>query len=288
MGLHKLPPVNISSHLFAYETFSRKHLIKIKEKGFTGLELWGMKPYLNYDHSATVSRLIKGIQEVGINVPTIHAPFYKSIEEVKAGAWLSLGDIDERKRKDAVTETRKIVFLAEKVSAHTIVIHMGGCSDTTSDIAQMSRSIHELIEDAATRNIRLALENINTDFSRTEKIMNFIARFPGEWLGVCLDIGHANLNEHPLTALANTGERLFSLHLSDNFGKIDQHLIPGEGEISWKKVKEKLLETAFPGPLTLELRSADWNYDRTLESAYNNLYRHPGFFKESLQHGTKR
>ncbi|NLE26298.1 MAG: hypothetical protein GX625_13325 [Clostridiaceae bacterium] len=44
-----------------------------------------------------------------------------------------------------------------------------------------------------------------------------------------------------------------ALHLHDNDGTDDQHLIPGDGLIDWSVVIKKLCETNYPGAIALEV-----------------------------------
>ena len=47
-------------------------------------------------------------------------------------------------------------------------------------------------------------------------------------------------------------DRVYALHLHDNNGKTDQHLLPFEGSVNWGLFMQQLNKTAFSGSLMLE------------------------------------
>jgi sugar phosphate isomerase/epimerase len=81
-----------------------------------------------------------------------------------------------------------------------------------------------------------------------------VDRYPAERVGVCLDLGHAHIEENVLSAVRAAGPRLIHVHASDNRGEKDEHLVPGKGAIPWNRVSTALRETGFDGPFTVELR----------------------------------
>ncbi len=72
--------------------------------------------------------------------------------------------------------------------------------------------------------------------------------------GICFDCGHANLAGLDLPkAIKKIGNRLKVVHVHDNDGSADQHLLPFAGNISWPLVIDALKEIDFRGELALEL-----------------------------------
>ena len=57
-----------------------------------------------------------------------------------------------------------------------------------------------------------------------------------ERVGVCLDIGHANYSSIPIRQwFEELGEWIGYIHLSDNKGVYDDHIMLGEGTIDWEE-----------------------------------------------------
>lgn len=91
-------------------------------------------------------------------------------------------------------------------------------------------------------------------------------------LNVCLDTGHANMNEGVETAFRMLKSRIRSTHVHDNNGKDDSHLFPlaavpdgpapeglprdseERGTIDWKRTMAALRSLDPACPLLLELK----------------------------------
>jgi sugar phosphate isomerase/epimerase len=73
-------------------------------------------------------------------------------------------------------------------------------------------------------------------------------------LGICLDTGHAAVNRENLaqSVRALKGVRLH-VHVDDNGGESDAHMIPGEGGIDYTPFVEALEEIGYVGFLSAEL-----------------------------------
>ena len=57
----------------------------------------------------------------------------------------------------------------------------------------------------------------------------------------------------PATALRAVGEHLITLHLHDNHGERDEHLLPGRGNIKWDAVKVALADVGYDGAFMYEI-----------------------------------
>ncbi len=69
---------------------------------------------------------------------------------------------------------------------------------------------------------------------------------------MCLDLGHANTNEGPVTYIQNFSDKIINVHFHDNMGKLDDHLNVGMGMIPWKNVADALKKIKFQGPFISE------------------------------------
>ncbi len=78
----------------------------------------------------------------------------------------------------------------------------------------------------------------------------------GEHLGVCYDFGHANLTSpsRHRENLNRLGSRLRAVHVQDNHGTLDEHLMPFFGSLDWKAAMGGLADIRFPGDLTFEIQ----------------------------------
>ncbi|MBQ6946421.1 MAG: sugar phosphate isomerase/epimerase, partial [Clostridia bacterium] len=102
--------------------------------------------------------------------------------------------------------------------------------------------------------------------------------------GFCWDCGH-NLCYTPMEdMMAKYGDRLICTHIHDNRGvtrpgdihyRDDLHLLPFDGNLDWEWFADKIKESKFDGPLTLELSlAAGKGYtDMPLQEFFNDAYR---------------
>lgn len=95
-------------------------------------------------------------------------------------------------------------------------------------------------------------------FSTVEDVCWLVDRLNHPLVKVCFDTGHANISGLDVSSsIRKLGDRLSTVHLQDNFGKIgpiepDVHLFPGHGAIDWASVMEALRDVGFNGVLNME------------------------------------
>ncbi|CAN5612461.1 sugar phosphate isomerase/epimerase [soil metagenome] len=119
-----------------------------------------------------------------------------------------------------------------------------------------------LARDAAERDVRIMVENIDRTFSDPEEMRVVLQGVPEA--GFHLDVGHANLGlarrEPNRTAafLSAFGDRLAHVHVSDNRGgSEDLHLPLGAGAIDWRAAIKALKRAGYDGTVTLEVFSRE-------------------------------
>jgi sugar phosphate isomerase/epimerase len=80
-------------------------------------------------------------------------------------------------------------------------------------------------------------------------------RDPGH-VGVCYDFGHGNLVGNPFHRknLNIIGSRLRAIHVQDNHGTLDEHLMPFHGNIDWAECMAGLADIGYKGDLTYEIQ----------------------------------
>ena len=71
--------------------------------------------------------------------------------------------------------------------------------------------------------------------------------------GIVIDTGHSNIAGDLCGAPQLAGRRLYYLHIHDNDAKADQHQMPRNGTIDWKRFIDDLQQADYRGPLMLEV-----------------------------------
>ena len=82
----------------------------------------------------------------------------------------------------------------------------------------------------------------------------------GEELGVdgpslCLDVGHLYVTGEgePRDIIPRIADRLAQVHLEDIRRGVHEHLVPGEGDVDFRSVRNALHEAGYTGPVCFEL-----------------------------------
>lgn len=75
-------------------------------------------------------------------------------------------------------------------------------------------------------------------------------------VGICYDFGHGNLcgNAFHRKNLNVIGSRLHAIHVQDNHGTLDEHLLPFHGNIDWAECMAGLADIGYDGDLTYEIQ----------------------------------
>jgi sugar phosphate isomerase/epimerase len=159
--------------------------------------------------------------------------------------------------KDWASITNEIE-LSSFLKADLLVVHVlnFGVVETANKLEIDESYFYEVLRFAEDHNVTLALEN-----GYLSSLQRFCALAGPERLKVCLDIGHANTSQAGMETgaleafIGEFADRIIHLHFHDNHGKIDEHLVPGEGSIDWRRVLRLLSDAGIPLAGALELRS---------------------------------
>jgi sugar phosphate isomerase/epimerase len=95
-----------------------------------------------------------------------------------------------------------------------------------------------------------------------EEFVDILAKFPT--VNLLLDIAHAHIEDAGgkkcLRFIELFPDRIGHLHVSDHFGKEDQHLPIGAGIIDFSSVVKALKGIGYADTITLEVFSRDRDY----------------------------
>lgn len=104
-----------------------------------------------------------------------------------------------------------------------------------------------VVEYAREKGVRILIENMPADREAPDNhlygscALNVSSLADKLSCGVCWDTGHANISGYKQSEQLKTiGERLEALHIHDNDGIKDSHLLPFDGEVDWDDVAEGL------------------------------------------------
>ena len=88
-----------------------------------------------------------------------------------------------------------------------------------------------------------------------DDLLYIIDRVGSPRLGICLDTGHLNLTDkNQREFILKAGDKLKALHIADNEGVTDQHMMPfGRGNVDFCEVVVALREVGYDGIFNLEI-----------------------------------
>ena len=207
------------------------------DSGFDFVELWGEVPHA-YPESVDRKRL-KDVLSTYRMVLTMHAPF---TDLNPANPFQPVKGAMERTLQD-------FVRFSESMGASIITVHPGSVHSESIVPRSAESSVGTLRRMVQTAGGRLAINVENQTKSRSkyhfplastlESLQFILSEVDG--LGFTLDTGHAHVNgQSPLMLAERAGPRMTEVHLSDNAGGSDDHLIPGEGTAPLKAFVESV------------------------------------------------
>ncbi len=247
-------PLGISSTMFA-EQFTDENLQAAAAAGIETLEVYVPVDGELYGDDATVARVGRAVERAGLSVWSIHAPF---------GGVVDLSAPDELQRRQSVGAVERAAEIGAHLGAALVVIHAGLSSEDEEEHQlrwrQSLRSVNCLLKRTAQLGLRLAIEYLPANKPRlcnsSTGILEFFSLCDGE-ASVCLDTNHANLREPLADAVRALGERIATVHISDNDGLQERHAMPGDGVIDWTELITLFDEIGYTGPLLYEVTGAE-------------------------------
>jgi len=181
----------------------------------------------------------------------VHEKHWDDIRQMLEGVRLSLHTGLGRCDEDLF---RKEVDMAAFLGADLLVTHESTLGLRSGDESAENRCCRNVLEYARSRDVLVVLEN--GTFETLEGALALV-----EDLGICLDIGHANIDARGVDQfLERFCRAIRHVHLSDNYGQTDDHLVPGDGYISmedWRSLFGTLRQVGYSGTFVLELNTAE-------------------------------
>lgn len=164
--------------------------------------------------------------------------------------------------ENAVYDLLKWIDLYDAIGIKNAVLHCDGIAaekDLTAE-ERYARNLEKLkIVEAHIREkglgIRVCLENLGGIFATADALNGLLDQLDPDCFGICLDTGHLNLNDKDqVSFIRKAGKRLTALHIADNEGEKDQHMMPfGKGNVKWDLVVKALREVDYGGLFNLEI-----------------------------------
>ena len=120
-------------------------------------------------------------------------------------------------------------------------------------LAVNAQAIRQWLPKAEQCGVVLLSENLLWGASADPRIIaDLVKKVDSPWFGWCFDVGHAHCSGYAPSVLRRCAVVPLSLHIQDNDGSSDGHLIPGDGTIDWDAFTRILNEIGYAGDCVLE------------------------------------
>ncbi len=176
---------------------------------------------------------------------------------------------DEEKVRTMEELIRRSIIASGRLGVRWAVTHPGTVYSAGHDMrVSLERNLEYYsahLKTARENGVGIALEN---DFeyrsapyqrifcANVHELVELVDAFNDpEHIGACYDFGHGNLcGPFPRQNLNVIGHRLRAIHVQDNHGTSDEHLMPFHGNINWQEAMAGLADIGYGGDLTYEIQ----------------------------------
>lgn len=247
---------------YKYDSPPLERIRLIEEAGFDAIFL-----HSQYKPADYIDRLQKAST---LRIESLHLP-YKRLHEGKTvdSRYVNVlwkGDDDSRPYVD---ELLREVEFASRHGIGIAVMHLTGGEEPPPVTDHGIRNIEKVLSACEKHGIVLCLENLR----RLDYLDYVFDRLASEKLQFCFDSGHANCMTKNVESFPweKYRHKLHYLHLNDNNGMADQHLIPFNGNIRWDKLAQEVFSYNDRLTLTLEVRGSSETRKQLTEQQYLRL-----------------
>ena len=212
-----------------------------------------------YDNDLQISQeeQVKICKSKGLNILFAHLG-YQNINSI----WTNDGEYFVERYKKNVSDCKRLGI--DMVVMHT-------CAKWEApepNIIGLNR-FKEIIEYAKSLDVKVALEN-----TKLKGYIEYIFdNADYDNLGICFDAGHFHCNQKDDWNIERYKNKVYCVHLHDNDGNEDQHLLPFDGNVDWNNIFNKLKSVNYDGPITMELHYHRDYVNMNVDDFYSEAYK---------------
>lgn len=217
---------------------------------YVDLSIYGTKkdasPFQRDDWRDTVRTLAEHAKRLGMTFVQSHAPGGNPL-------------IRDEKWQPLLDATIRAIEVCGALGIPNTVVHSGSRDGMSreqyfEEILSFYRLLFPYMEE---HGVQVLIENSSAacgyrHFLDGAEMREFLDYAAHPLLGACWDTGHANIEGAQYDQILTLGKHLKAVHVHDNIGKKDEHMMPFCGVCSMDEVVTALLDTGFTGPFTME------------------------------------
>ena len=222
------------------ESRMARHFEAARNAGFDGFEL-------SFFYNGKAEDLLAAAKASGVKVCAVHGILspYACSE-------------DPALRDRAFEEAYRYLETFAEFAPCPIVEHFWYRSNDPEPGRRFHDTVGRLLEKTEQYGFIFCMENAPYNPEEYERypyvaqVADFARSFGKDRMFMTFDVNHANLHENVLDAVDGCGGLIRHIHVSDNHGHREEHLVPGKGIIDLKAVIRKIYGTAYHGPCNFE------------------------------------
>ncbi len=226
----------------------------IKEAGFKHVFI----EWYNKDWEISQQQQLDYVRKLGLNVIFAHLG-YQKINNI----WL-----EGEENESFVERYKNDLKLCKENGINLVCMHLTSKSEAPGPNEIGLKRFQEIADYARDLGIKIAFEN-----TKIKGYQEYILKnIENDNVGICLDSGHLHAHFKDEIDFDLFKNKIFCVHLHDNHGEKDEHLIPFEGTIDWNWMMDKLTECNYKGPVTMELVYQNRYIEQDMTEFYRKGY----------------
>ncbi len=239
--------LTISTTLF-YGNHIFDVLPQLKGERIDGIELRLKEPHFDYNEDTEIEELKRRAKKEKVRILSLHAP-----------SGIDISGVDEWGRVKSVREVEKAIVIASRLGAEYVVVHPGEERKEDEQFEELKKSLAEIVEFSQDWGVSILIENtqpgkVGDDPGELKRMLDMVDTS----VGFCLDTSHLNLYGMTMSeGMRILGGNIKEIHLSDNFGEKDDHVLPYEGKIDWTDFLKGIKALNFKGVMCFELMARE-------------------------------
>ncbi|MEM3038385.1 MAG: sugar phosphate isomerase/epimerase family protein [Thermoplasmata archaeon] len=221
---------------------------QILEEIVKAFKLWEVVAEIEHDLSKNESKIRNAIESFDMKFQ-VHAPI----------ADINLGALAETLREASLSQLFSILSVCQRVGIGIVTIHPGMAIAYGENIKPKVReatakSLKAIDKKMAEFDVKIALENMPPmDWSIGQDLGELLSMIEGTEIGICFDTGHANVAK-TLNSFLSAGYPLVNVHVHNNTGEFDEHLVIDAGTVDMAMVIDEL-RRFYSGNYIIEART---------------------------------
>lgn len=254
--------IGVSTACF-YPTYTEKAVDEIIASGINTIEI-----FFNSDSELCdefTDKLKSKLELKNCNVTSIH-PFTSGFEP-----YLIFSQY-ERRFNDALNYYLNYFKIANKLGAKIVVLH----GDLVNKMINITDKLYferyrELSRCAQRYGVYLAQENVNLYKSQSPDFIRSMSKCLGDDVRFVFDIKQSvRAGVDPFDMCESMGDKIVHIHVNDH-SKYKDCLLPGEGQMDYKKLKKVLDGFRYSGDMVIEVYRNDFQNVKQINDSINFL-----------------